>query len=117
MTDEEWERLQDGFDTRRLLDAVGDVDELRGHLSDDGLRPPEIRDRLLKLHELAMAVVNDGAQEQAAALFDLAGELGDEAFDILEAATRLHEALSALTDLRPESLDDEEYEDEGDDEG
>jgi hypothetical protein len=27
MTDEEWERLQDGFDTRRLLDAVGDVDE------------------------------------------------------------------------------------------
>jgi hypothetical protein len=112
MTDEEWERLQDGFDTRRLLDAIGNVDELRGHVSDDGLRPPEIRFKLFKLHELAMEVINEGAQEQAVELFELAGELEDEAFDVLEAATRLHEALTALTDLRPESLDDEGYEDE-----
>ncbi len=114
---EEWEKLQDGFDTRRLLDAVSDVDDLRGSLSDDGLRPAAIRDRMFKLHELSMEVINDGAQDQAGELFELAAELEDEACDILEAATRLHKALSALTELRPAVLDDDvNGADESDDE-
>ncbi len=108
MTNEEWEKLQDGFDTRRLLDAASDVDDLRGSLSDDGLQPSAIRGRMFKLHELAVEVINDGAQDQAGELFELAPELDDEAPDILEAATRLHEALSALMEMRPASLEDDE---------
>jgi len=105
MTDDEWQALQDGFDTRQLLDAVDDVDTLRSALADDGLQPPELRTHLLKLHGLAMAVVNDGSQHRAAEMFDLALELEDEAADLLEAVTRLHDTLSTLTALRPDSLD------------
>lgn len=106
ITDEDWDKLQD-FDTRRLLDAVGALDTLRGLLADDGVRPPEIRNRLLKLHQLAMAVINEDAQEEAGELFDLAQELDDEVFDMLEAVKRLHDTLSVLTELRPEGLDDD----------
>jgi hypothetical protein len=105
MTDDEWQKLHEGFDTHQLLDAVSDLDTLRGVLSDDGLHPPEIRDRLFRLHELAMAVVNEGSESKAAELFDLAIELEDEAFTMLEAIGRIHESLSTLVELRPESLD------------
>lgn len=104
ITDEDWDKLQD-FDTRRLLAAVDEVDTLRGLLTDDGIRPPEIRDRLLKLHQLAMAVINGDAQD-----------LDDEVFDILEAVKRLHDTLSALIELRPENLDDDDGDKTGDEE-
>ena len=107
MTDQEWETLRTGFDTHRLLDAVDELDTLRGTLSDDGHRPPPIRNRLLKLHGMAMEVVNNGAQHRARALFDLAQEVEDEVFDMLEAVTKLHETLSTLTGLQPESLNDD----------
>lgn len=115
ITDEDWDKLQD-FDTRRLLDAVDEVDILRGLLADNGIRPPEIHDRLLKLHQLAMAVINEDAQEEAGELFKLAQELDDEVFDMLEAVKRLHDTLSALTELRPEDLDDDGGDEAGDEE-
>lgn len=111
MTDGEWQALQAGFDTRQVLAVINDVDTLCTALSDDGLQPPEIRNRLLTLHELAVKVVNQGSQRQVAELFDLASELEDEAFDMLETVTRLHETLTAL---RPESLDDSDGKDDGD---
>ncbi len=77
VSDEEWDKLQD-FDTYRLIDAVDEVDALRGMVADDGIRPPEIRNRLFKLHQLAMAVINEDAQEDAGELFELAQELDDE---------------------------------------
>jgi len=112
MTDDDRERLYEDFDTHTLLDAVGELDTLRGSLSDDGNRPPEIRDRLLRVHSLAMAVVNEGSHRQAPELFDLAMELEDEAFTMLEAITKLHETLSTLVELRPESLDEGADDDE-----
>ncbi len=61
MNDEEWRNLHENFETTLLLDAVGHVDELRGYLNDGEYgRPPEIRDDLLKLHGMAMDVVNNG---------------------------------------------------------
>lgn len=105
VTNEDWDKLQE-FDTRRLLGAVDALDTLRGLLADDGIRPPEIRDRMLKLHQLAMAVINEDTQEEAGELFELAQELDDEVFDMLEAVKRLHDTLNALTKLRPEGLDD-----------
>ena len=106
VSDEEWDKLQE-FDTHRLIDAVGELDALRRMVADDGIRPPEIRNRLFKLHELAMAVINEDAQEDAGELFELAQELDDEVLDVLEAVQRLHDTLSALAELRPKSLDDD----------
>lgn len=61
-SDEEWDKLQD-FDTYRLIGAVDEVDALRSMVADDGTRPLEIRNRLFKLHQLAMAVINEDVQE------------------------------------------------------
>lgn len=60
ITDDEWDELSpENFDTTALLRAVDAVDELRSDLNDneDGA-PPQLRDDLLKLHQLAMAVFN-----------------------------------------------------------
>lgn len=56
-------RTPENFDTTTLLRAVDAVDELRDDLNDgeDG-SPPQLRTDLLKLHQLAMAVFNEGAQ-------------------------------------------------------
>lgn len=105
MNNDEWQALQDGFDTRQPLDAVDDLDTLRAALADDGLPPSELRIRLLRLHDLAVEVMNDGSQHQAAKMFDLATEPEDTSADMLEAVTGLHEIFSTLTALRPDSLD------------
>jgi hypothetical protein len=66
LTEAEWERLGENFETASLLQAVDAVDTLRTQLSDgDGNRRPEIRDRLLKLHQLAMDVINRGQKGKA----------------------------------------------------
>ena len=105
MTDDERQALQDGFDTRRLLDAVDDVDMLRSVLANDGQQPPQIRTSLLALDKLAMAVINHGSRRRAVVMFTLALELEEEVANLLEAVTRLHETLVTLTNLRPDSLD------------
>jgi hypothetical protein len=105
LTKTEWAKLRDGFATQSLLDAVDELDTLRGLLGDDGAKPPVLRNQLLRLHQLAMAVINTGAEGQVEALFELAGELEDEVFDTLEAVTRLHETLSTLTALQPKDID------------
>ena len=104
MTDDERQALQDGFDTRRLLDAVDDVDLLRSVLANDGQQQPQIRTSLLALEKLAMAVINYGSRRRAVVMFDLAIELEEEVADLLEAVIRLHETLVTLTNLRPDSL-------------
>jgi len=40
MTDDEWQALFENFETRWLLDAIGDIDTLRSHLSEDGRDQP-----------------------------------------------------------------------------
>ena len=80
MTEEEWQHLYENFETTELLSAVDAVDCLRDDLNDgEGCRPPELRTNLLKLHELAMAVVNNGSRSQASKMFDLAMNLDDRA--------------------------------------
>lgn len=102
MTDDEWQAQYENFETQWLLDAIDDVDTLRSHLSEDERdQPPEIRDKLFKLHQLAMAVVNEGSHSKIDELFDLATELEDEVFEMMEALTRLRDTLTKLTDLRP----------------
>jgi hypothetical protein len=69
-TDDKWRTLHEIFETQWLLDAIDEVDALRGHLSDDEhYRPPKICDDLLRLHQLAMKVVNSGSGVHAREFF------------------------------------------------
>ncbi len=105
ITDEEWEELYDSFETTTLLSAVEAVDVLRGELSDDedGC-PPKLRDDLLRLHQLAMAVFNEGSRSQVEELFNFAVELEFQVSDMTETLGQVQKTLSELAELYPESL-------------
>ena len=105
MTDEEWQHLYENFETTNLLAAVDALDGVRGVLGDGpNWEPPELRINLLKLHQLAMDVVNQGDKDQAQEMFDLANELDMEVFGLIESLEAIQSVLSALTELYPESL-------------
>jgi hypothetical protein len=106
ITDDEWDELHEkSFETISLLGAVDAVDILRGGLSDDeDGRPPELRTDLLKLHQLAMAVFNEGSRSQVEDLFNFAVDLEDRVSDMMTALEQVQETLSDLTALYPESL-------------
>lgn len=78
---------------------------MRGHMNDrEHHNPPEIRNDILKLHDLAMDVVNHGVTSRAQALFELATEIEDQLSDLSEALENIQKAIAKLTDLQPESL-------------
>ena len=84
MTEEEWQKMHENYETTWLLDAVVQVDELRGHLGDgEHFEPPEIRTSLLKLHGLALDVVNNGWESRLPELAVLAVELDDQTIDMM----------------------------------
>ena len=108
MTDEEWQHLYENFETTELLSAVDTVDSLRDDLNDgEYSRPPELRTNLLKLHELAMAVVNNGARGQASEMFDLAMDLEEQVSHMRTNLEQIQDTLAKLIALYPESLDPE----------
>ncbi|MDR3736619.1 MAG: transposase, partial [Acidobacteriaceae bacterium] len=93
------------FDTFSLIHAIDELDKMRGHLNDrEHHNPPEIRNDILKLHDLAMDVVNNGMTSRAQALFELATEIEDQLSDLSEALENIQEAIAKLTDLQPDSL-------------
>lgn len=107
MTDEEWQMLYENYETHWLLDAVDLVDSLRGHLGDgEHFQPPAIRTDLLKLHGLAMDVVNNGWDGQVKEMAELAAGLEEQTLDMKRALEALHQILSKLTQLLPESAFD-----------
>jgi hypothetical protein len=59
----------------------------------------------MKLHELAMAVVNNGSRNQAAKMFDLAIDLDEQVSRMMKELELIHETLAKLVALYPESLD------------
>ena len=106
-TSDEMQKLYENFETTRLLSAVDSVDALSGHLNDgENCEPPEIRDDLLKLHGMAMAVVNNGDKVQAQAFFDLAVDLQSQVWDMKEMLVKIEAVLNDLVNLYPESLSD-----------
>lgn len=105
MTNEEWQTLQDNFETTLLLDAVKEIDATRTHLGDgENWEPPQIRTDLLKLHQLAMDVVNKGWTENAQDLFEMANDLEMQVSDIIESLESVQNTLNKLLELYPESL-------------
>jgi hypothetical protein len=86
ITDEEWQDLHEGLDTASLLAAVDTVDVLRiGWSNGEDGRPPEIRDDLLRLHRLAMAVSTNATPDLLAEFFELASDLEDQVGQAREA--------------------------------
>jgi hypothetical protein len=78
---------------------------MRGHLNDRAHHnPPEIRNDILKLHDLAMDVVNHGMKGRAPALFELAIEIEDQLSDLSTALGNVQETIAKLIDLQPERL-------------
>jgi hypothetical protein len=105
ITDEEWNELYDSFETTKLLSAVDAVDVVRQELSDDeNCTPAPLRTDLLRLHQLAMDVFNDGSRSQVEDLFNFAIGLEAQVFGIMTALEQVKAILSELTALYPESL-------------
>jgi hypothetical protein len=119
LTDEERQVLSfENFDTTALLRAVGDIDELRGALGerDDG-EQPGLRSDMFRLHQLAMAVFNEGSEHQVPALFRTAVEIEDEVASLMTALERIQSTLGELVALYPESLSHEDWDDDKDSDG
>lgn len=109
VTDDEWGRLCEQFDTQWLLNAVDQADILLASLNDgERLQPLQIRADLLQLHQLAMAVVNEGSRDRAIELFDRADDLDLQVSDMMMALEKIQRTLIKLVELRPESLDEAE---------
>ncbi|MBN6739347.1 transposase [Acidithiobacillus sp. MC6.1] len=106
ITDEEWNKLSpENFETHSLLRAVDAVDELRDDLNDgEDATPPQLRTNLLKLHQLAMAVINEGLRSQVVDLFELAGDLDEQVSYMMTKLEEVQATLSRLTARYPDSL-------------
>ncbi len=97
------ERLA-AFDTSALLRAVDDLDAMRDHLDGDGHAPPVMRGDILRLHQLAMRVVNEGSTNPATheEMFDLADDLEYRIDDLSDALDRMRITIKALARLSPD---------------
>ena len=106
------QKFYEQFETSDLLSAVDHIDILRQELSDRAdWRPPEIRQDLLKLHQLAMDVSHQGDLTQAPEMFELAFEIEDRLFTIWESFQAIEKTVQAITDLANEfddGFDEEE---------
>lgn len=112
MKEEEWQHLYENYETMWLLGAVDDIDELRGYLGDGpNFEPPQIRTDLLKLHGLAMEVVNNGSESRLQEMSDLAYDLEAQISDMMLSLEKVQEVIDKLIDLLPEDAEDEEDED------
>ena len=65
---------------------------------------PWLRTDLLKLHQLAMAVINEGSRSQVAYLFELTSDLDERVSHMMTNLEEVQETLSRLTALYPDSL-------------
>lgn len=111
------ERLRDGFDSHDVLDAVDSFDAVRPIISDDGYAPPKMRGRLLKLHGMAMELVNQTSPEERERLnrlLSLADDINDEISECITNLEKVNDVLSNLLDLG-RNEDWEHSEDEDDD--
>src|SRR6201987_5120656 len=67
-------------------------------------RPSSVPTNLLKLHELAMAVDNNGSRSQASKMFDLAMDLDEQVSHMMNELEQVQDTLAKLLALYPESL-------------
>lgn len=106
LTDQDYEELVDSFDTSTLLEAVDGLDELRSDFFADRENgaPLELRDDLLKLHQVAIDVVSNGARSKALEMFDLAADIESELDELIHQLQSVRDTIGSLTDQRPDYL-------------
>ena len=100
---------EEEFDTERILYAVGDLDEIRSILGDREeeesgciIKPPEIRENLMKLHRL---VFNDGfkvPREDMCKAADILEEIDGDLYEIMRYAEKIESVLEDLRKVMPE---------------
>ncbi len=95
------EALESGYDTTRMLDAVGTLDEVRTSLYD----PEDLRDDLLRLHSIAHTLVNCagltvGAQDEP--FVDQVADIIDQIDQYVAELLAIRDVLHPLEALRPD---------------
>lgn len=95
------EALESGYDTTRILDAVGTLDEVRISLYD----PEGLRDDLLHLHSIAHTLVNGagltvGAQDEP--FVDQVSDVIDQIDQYVADLLAIRDVLQPLEALRPD---------------
>ena len=104
---EDLETLQEEVQSREILDCVDNIDHARSYLRDgENFRPPQIRTDLLRLHELAMSVINYGNTSKAQEFFDLSFEIESEISSLIVHLENVQEVLTKITNSVPYSLPD-----------
>jgi hypothetical protein len=102
------EKLHESFDTRKILDAVSDLDEARWELEEPG----GPRNDLFRLHDMAMYLFDDDAPPaEDDAIWELADELSSRILRCREALEKVEEVLDELIELMPDDDDSDDAED------
>jgi len=104
------ERMQNRFDTRRLLDAVDTIDLIRYRI--DGLRQD-----LLDLHSMAADVINeeDGSSRvvREEPIWELAEMISSDVSDFTDRLEQVYQTAEEIEKLAPrDDWDEEEAEEE-----
>lgn len=103
-------RELDEFETHNLLEAVDRLDSIRSILADGpNLEPPQIRTDMLKLHQLAMKVCNEG-DGNVGELVELATEIEDQVEEMHEASESILRVLRGITeaDMKPDEMEEDD---------
>jgi hypothetical protein len=96
--------LQSGYDTTRMLDAVGRLDEVRASLYD----PEGLREDLLRLHRIAHTLVNGAgltAGTQDEFFVDQVTDVIDQIEQYVADLLGIRDVLQPLETLRPDGTD------------
>lgn len=98
-----FEELYNSFETMRILDAVGDLGEVRSEIEDPG----GARMDFIRLHEMAMYLLNDDAPPgDPQPIWELVDELSSKISRCQESLEKIADMLSELEPLMP---DPDEY--------
>lgn len=100
ITKEDRIKFYEEFDTHEILYAIDNLDEIRDHISDSGIRPPQIRDDLLKLHTIAFDLQQGGPITED--LYNLTEEISSTIYSVIEAAEKVQETVDELQRLLPD---------------
>jgi Mg/Co/Ni transporter MgtE len=99
LSEEGIQELWEKYETMQILYAVDALDEVRGIIADDGIRPPEIRAQLLKIHQLVHQQLNEGftlTDEEVEQLADLIDEVDMAVFQVIEQLQKIKKTLRPL---------------------
>jgi hypothetical protein len=99
-------KLMEDFHSLELLDTIDNLDEIRSIIGDRAInRPPEIRDKLLKLHTMIM---DEAITSEGETIWELAGDIEDEIYTVYENIEKMLETLEKITDSAPDEFEEED---------